>query len=113
MSGNLFALPIRPPLLELNVIAQFVHLHFPLTDLNELNDMAYHAYVFLTALSHITDEFDIRDNLADMIANPTTCTPNFILEAVRGTGALWMLVWCNIRHDQPNHLPTTAPLCPT
>jgi hypothetical protein len=110
MSGLPFAPPIHPSLLELNAIAQFVHLHFPLTD--ELNDMAYHAYVFLTALSHITDEFDIRDNLADMIANPTTCPPNLILEAVRGIGALWMLVWCNIRHGQPNHLPTTAPLGP-
>jgi hypothetical protein len=77
--------------------------------------MAWHAYTFLTALSHISDDLNanIRDTLVGMIVNPATCHPDIVIEAMRGTGALWMLIWCNIRHGQPNFLPNIVPYTPS
>jgi hypothetical protein len=111
MSGIPFAPPINPPMQELSDLARFVNSRFPNSNLDELNEMAHHTYTFLSALSHINDDpnSNIRDTLVSMITNPTTCDSNLVLEAVRRTGALWMLIWCNIRHDQPNFLPNANP----
>jgi hypothetical protein len=79
--------PVLPPVNLLNALAQIVQRRY-CGDLDELCDMASHAYHFLAALSHIADHPERHVDLMKILFDPTQCHPDIIFEAGWGTSAL-------------------------